>query len=331
LEFLSLIISASFINQIPIFAPAGMLSILQNEHFILTRPTVLAIGTFDGLHVGHKKILSELNRIASEKKLSSCLLTFEPHPRMVLGKPVEILTTLREKEILLNPYAPDIFVAYPFSISLSQLSPENYLRELLLKKMNARHLIVGYDHRFGKERTGNTNFLSAMAEKLSFDLTVIQPVKEQEQAVSSTIIRDLLKQGDIPKANLLLGHRYLIYGQVIKGEQRGHSLGFPTANLSIPPYKMLPKTGVYAAFASIGKDKTLWPAMVNIGTNPTFESSGAIKTEAHILTSETLELYGKKLSLHLVERVRNEIRFPSREKLIEQLYADKQTCLKILL
>jgi riboflavin kinase/FMN adenylyltransferase len=308
-----------------------MLTILSNEHFVITQKLAVAIGTFDGVHKGHREIIHKLRQIAAEKKLGSCILTFEPHPRIVLGKSVELLTTMDEKTAILESFRIDLFVAFPFSGNFSQLTPEEYIREFLFKKMNAGHLMVGYDHRFGKNRCGDVVHLKEMAEKNHVGLTVVDAVMDGEIAISSTRIRNFLKGGNLPEANRLLGYNYILSGYVIHGENRGKKIGFPTANLSVSENKLIPPKGVYACLADVYPNLNAVPSAVNIGINPTFNTKGSVKIEAHLLAENLPDLYGKKLTLHFVRKIRDEVKFSNPDELKQRIREDIEICKDILL
>lgn len=308
-----------------------MLTILNKEHFVITRKLAVAIGTFDGVHLGHRVIIEKLRQIAAEKNLGSCILTFEPHPRIVLGKRVELLTTIDEKTHLLQSFGIDLFVAFPFSDAFSQLNPAQYIREFLLKKMNADHLMVGYDHRYGINRSGDVGLLKEIAEGQGIGLTVVDAVMDGEIAISSTRIRNFLKDGNLPEANRLLGYHYVLSGYVVHGENRGKKIGFPTANLSADENKLIPPKGVYACFADVYPNLKGVPAAVNIGTNPTFNTGSAIKIEAHLLADNLPDLYGKKLTLHFVSKIRNEVKFSGPDELKQRIKEDIQICKDVLL
>jgi riboflavin kinase/FMN adenylyltransferase len=307
-----------------------MLTILCKEHFVITRKLAVAIGTFDGVHQGHQEIIHKLRQIADEKKMGSCILTFEPHPRIVLGKNVELLTTMDEKTAILESFQIDLFVAFPFSGSFSQLAPTEYIREFLFKKMNAGHLMVGYDHRFGKDRSGDVLILKEMAEKNHVGLTVVDAVMDGAIAISSTRIRNFLKEGNLPEANRLLGYNYILSGNVIHGENRGKKIGFPTANLSVSENKLIPSKGVYACFADVYPNLKGIPAAVNIGINPTFNTGNSIKVEAHLLAENMPDLYGKKLTLHFVRKIRDEVKFSNPDELKQRIKEDIEICKEVL-
>ncbi|MCX8079857.1 MAG: bifunctional riboflavin kinase/FAD synthetase [Bacteroidia bacterium] len=307
-----------------------MISVLQKQEFEIFTPTAVAIGTFDGVHLGHQTILQKLKEISVQKKLASCVLTFEPHPRIVLGKPVQLLTTIQEKISLLEQFGVDLFVAYPFTEEFSELSPTEYVESFLLNKMQARHLLVGYDHRFGKNREGDVEMLKKVSSKLSVGLTVVDPVQDGAIAVSSTRIRKFISEGMLKDAARLLGYQYSLSGFVVKGENRGKKIGFPTANLRTEPFKLLPPNGVYACLATIENELSKIPAAVNIGTNPTFSNSQAIKIEAHLLSENIGNLYGRRLKLEFVERIRCEVKFSDFRELTERIKEDIAICRELL-
>lgn len=286
-------------------------------------PKVITIGTFDGVHIGHRKIIKRLVESAENSALESAVLTFFPHPRMVLQKEVgiELINTIEErKQILLNT-GIDHLIVYPFTKDFSRLTAQEYIEEVLVKKLEAKKVIIGYDHRFGRNRTANIDDLRKYGEEYGFEVEEISKQDVDEVAVSSTKIRKALKEGDIEKANTYLGSNFLLTGKIVKGKGLGKDLGFPTANLKIEEnYKLIPKTGVYVVKAMIENEEVF--GMMNIGYNPTV--GGSEKTIETYFFNLDKNLYGKELQIEVLKRIREEKKFGGVEELIKAMKKDKE-------
>lgn len=292
-------------------------------------PSVITIGTFDGVHLGHKKIIKRLQNIASEKGLQSVILTFFPHPRMVLQTAVEIklLNTIEERQEILSNLGLDHLVIKEFTEEFSKLSAEQYVKDILVDELNAKHIIIGYDHRFGRNRRANIKDLISFGKHYKFEVEEISVKDVEDVAVSSTKIRNALNMGDIKTANTFLGYNYFLKGTVIKGKQIGKKIGFPTANIYIKEdYKLIPKNGAYVVKSTI--DDTHYYGMMNIGTNPTVDGTKQ-SIEVHFFNFDQ-DLYDKKLKIELLEPLRNERKFESLDSLQQQLKIDKETALKFI-
>lgn len=288
--------------------------------------TVITIGTFDGVHLGHQKIIKKLQSVAKEKGLQSVILTFFPHPRMVLQKAVELklLNTIEERQELLSHFGLDHLVIKKFTKEFSKLTPEQYVRDILVDELNAKHIIIGYDHRFGKNRQADIKDLIAFGKQFDFKVEEISVQDVEDVAVSSTKIRTALNMGDIKTANTFLGYDYFLTGTVIRGKQIGKQIGFPTANIEIKEdYKLIPKNGSYIVKAYI--DDSLVYGMMNIGTNPTVDGTKQ-SIEVHFFDLDQ-DLYGRKLKVELIHRLRHEQKFESLESLQSQLKTDKENAL----
>lgn len=288
--------------------------------------TVVTIGTFDGVHLGHQKIIKKLQSVAKEKGLQSVILTFFPHPRMVLQKAVELklLNTIEERQELLSHFGLDHLVIKKFTKEFSKLTPEQYVRDILVDELNAKHIIIGYDHRFGKNRQADIKDLIAFGKQFDFKVEEISVQDVEDVAVSSTKIRTALNMGDIKTANTFLGYDYFLTGTVIRGKQIGKQIGFPTANIEIKEdYKLIPKNGSYIVKAYI--DDSLVYGMMNIGTNPTVDGTKQ-SIEVHFFDLDQ-DLYGRKLKVELIHRLRHEQKFESLESLQSQLKTDKENAL----
>lgn len=300
------------------------------EEFWPSRPIVLTQGTFDGVHFGHKKILrhvvSEAKKVAGE----SVLLTFYPHPRLVLypdENELKLLTTIEEKVELVAELGIDYLIIMPFTKELSRLKSNDFVRDILVEKLQVRKLIIGYDHRFGRNREGGLKEMKVYAETYNFELEEIPAQDIEESIVSSTKIRKALLAGDIAVANEYLGKPYTISGKVEEGLQRGTTIGFPTANIRVSSsYKLIPKNGVYAVWVYIGQNRM--PGMLNIGYNPTFEDK-KWSIEVHIFDFEE-NIYHKEISLSFVAFTREEQNFEGVKSLKKQLSKDEKEIRKLL-
>ncbi len=290
--------------------------------------TAMTIGTFDGVHIGHRKILKRLINDAKSSGLKSTVLTFFPHPRMVLQKDTDIklLNTIDEKIKILKDIDLDYLIIHPFTKEFSRLSSTDFVRDILVNSLKTRKIIIGYDHRFGRNRNANITDLITFGNTLDFEVEEIPAQEVDDVAVSSTKIRKALEQGDVESANKYLGYPYMLTGVVKKGKGIGRQLDFPTANLFIgETYKLIPKNGVYVVQCSI--DNNILKGMMNIGYNPTV--SGDKKSiEIHFFDFEK-DLYGQKIQIDILARIRDEHKFESIEALKNQLLKDKQISLSM--
>lgn len=285
---------------------------------------VVTVGTFDGVHVGHQMVVRYLLGRARALGAPSRVVTFDPHPRAVVrGEHVPLLTTVAERVEKLAALGVDDTIVLPFTIELASMRAEDFVVDLLVRQLGVRELVIGYDHGFGRGREGDAELLRSLGARHGFTVDVIPPHLVEEHTVSSTLIRDLLVQkGDATAARALLGAPYRLSGTVVRGDQRGRLLGFPTANLETPGDKVLPLGGVYAVRVLAGRDD--WPGMLNIGARPTFDGVEQ-RVEVHLLGFEG-DLYGQTLSLDFIERLRDERRFDGIEALKEQLNEDARRC-----
>lgn len=291
--------------------------------------TVVTDGMFDGMHLGHQKILQQVCQQASGMGLPSVLLTYWPHPRLVLKaeeKDLFLLTSLDEKIELAAELGIDMVLIIPFSEAFSQMSHQEFVREILHKTLNTRHLIVGYDHRFGKDRAGDISYLKQAGSESGFGLTEIGKQEVEDLAISSTRIRRFLEEGQPENAGKLLGRPYSIQGTIILGQQRGRSIGFPTANLSVEEsLKLIPQNGVYVSRCRINGQ--WFPSMTNIGFRPTFQGKEK-SIETHLLDFHA-DLYGQKAEIALISRLRDEQQFSGPEALKNQLMQDREKALAL--
>lgn len=294
-----------------------------------TKPSVITIGTFDGVHIGHKKIINQLTSISSKNNLISILLSFFPHPKMVLqnDKELKLINTIQEKEGLLNSLNLDYLIIKEFTKEFSRLSALEFVRDILVNKLNAKHIIIGYDHHFGRNRTANIEQLKEFGELYDFKVTEILAQDIDDIAISSTKIRKALINGEIRLANKFLGYNFFFSGNVVHGNNIGKTISFPTANIKIDaPYKLVPKNGVYIVKTIIDNQITF--GMMNIGYNPTF--NGKQKSiEIHFMNFNK-NIYDKTLTIEMILRIRNEIKFNSVDDLKKQLEQDKLSTLNYI-
>jgi len=295
----------------------------------LKSSSIVTIGTFDGVHLGHKKIIKELIEKAAEDNLKSILLTFFPHPRMVLQTDanIKLINTLDEKSKILERLGLDFLVIEKFTEQFSRITALEFVRDLLVNKLNAKQIIIGYNHRFGRNRAANINDLSDFGETFGFKVHQISAQDIDEVAISSTKIRIALSNGDIEKANSYLGYKFMLTGIVTKGKGLGRTIGFPTANLFIEEtYKLIPEGGVYAISCNY-KDRTLY-GMMNIGINPTVNGKRQ-SIEIHFFDFDE-DLYDEKIQIDIHKRLRDERKFESVNALKSQLKKDKIKAQEIL-
>lgn len=291
--------------------------------------TVVTIGTFDGVHVGHRKILNQLFKETKTTKLKSVLLTFFPHPRMVVqaDNSIKLINTIDERIEILSKTDLDYLVIHPFDRDFSNLSAFDFVRDVLVSKLNVKELVVGYDHRFGKNREGDFEQLTEYSRIFDFNIKEIKAQDINNTSVSSTKIRKALSDGDIQIANQYLTTPFFISGIVVKGQQLGHTIGYPTANIEISEtYKLTPKNGVYVVKAI--HNSNVYYGMLNIGNRPTV--NGKNRTiEAHLFNFD-FNIYGEDLKIEFLHFLRDEQMFPSIDALKEQLVLDKKNSLTIL-
>lgn len=293
------------------------------------QPTVVTIGTFDGVHIGHRKIVSHLIETAKVEGLKSVILTFFPHPRMVLQKDtnIKLINTMDERHDILQSLGIDYLFIKEFTKEFSRMGAEDFVKELLVDKLHAKRIIIGYDHRFGRNRKADIEDLKKFGLQYDFEVEEIPAQDVDAVAVSSTKIRKALNEGNIEKANAYLGYNFIITGTVVKGKGLGNELGFPTANIEVKEsYKLIPKKGSYIIKTRI--DGEIIFGMMNIGVNPTVD--GKSQTIEVNFFDFDKNLYGHKIKIELLGRLREEQRFESLDQLKEQLAKDKTIALKFI-
>lgn len=297
--------------------------------FQSTKKTILTLGTFDGVHIGHKKILERITQNTENGKYESLVLTFFPHPRMVLQEKSEIklLNTIAEKTKLLEATGIENLVIHPFNESFSRLTAEEFVHSILVEQFHIQKIIIGHDHRFGRNRTANIDDLIAFGAEYGFEVEQISAQEIQDVSVSSTKIRKALNEGNMDLANEYLGYDYFLSGEVVKGKQLGRTIGFPTANIQIEEdYKLIPRNGAYVVKAIVDQKEVF--GMMNIGFNPTV--NGQKQTiEVHLFDFDA-DIYGQKIEITLLQYLREEQKFGSLDLLIAQLNQDKKEALAFI-
>jgi riboflavin kinase/FMN adenylyltransferase len=292
---------------------------------------VLTIGSFDGVHSGHQKILEQINQLARSVNGESVVITFHPHPRQVIypkDKSLRLITTIDEKVDLLEQYGVDNVVVVPFTVEFSQQSADEYIEKFLLEKFHPKFIVIGYDHRFGLNRRGDINYLRWYSKKAGFRLIEITKQMVDDMTISSTKIRNALEKGEVRKAARLLNHPFILTGTVVKGQQIGTTIGFPTANLEVSsPYKQIPPDGIYAVCV-LHKGQR-YQGMLYIGRRPSLKDLPQRMIEVNIFDFDKT-IYGDKVRLEIIEHIREDASFPDMEQLSLQLQRDKETSLRIL-
>lgn len=291
---------------------------------------VVTTGMFDGVHLGHQKIISRLKEIAQENNGETVVLTFYPHPRMVLfpeDNELELLNTQKEKIELLEKYGIDHLIIYPFTKEFSRLTSVEFVRNILVNKINTKRLVIGYNHHFGRNREGSFEHLKEYGPLYGFEVEEI-PAKDIDHVdISSTKTRNALLTGDVKSATRFLGHFYSITGKVIEGLKLGRTIGYPTANIVVDDkYKLIPGDGIYAVKVKL--DDAMFDGMLSIGNNPTVEGKGR-SIEVNIFDFEST-IYGKDITIYFIERLRDEMKFKDLEELKVQLLKDEENARKIV-
>ena len=290
---------------------------------------VVTIGSFDGVHKGHVQVIESLKRVAERLGGETVIISFEPHPREVLY-PMEkrpgILTTLEEKSEILSSLGVGHLMILPFTRSLAELDYKDFVRHILIDRVGMKGLVVGYDHRFGKNREGTFEKLQQLSEKYHFYLEQEEAYEENQINISSTKIRNALQVGDIARVNDFLGYPYTLSGQVVTGDRIGRAMGFPTANIQLQDErKLLPAAGVYAVEVCI--EGETYGGMLNIGVRPTVSCSGIVRVEVHIFDFDR-DIYHREIKIALMARIRGERKFDGVNELASQLKRDREECLK---
>lgn len=291
--------------------------------FTSSKKTIVTLGTFDGVHIGHNAILEKICKAALQEDLESVILTFFPHPRLIVSNnyDIKLLNTIEEKSVLLEKKGIQNFIVHPFDKTFSELSPREFVTQVLVEKLKVQKIIIGHDHKFGKDRAADFNDLINFGKEFGFEVEEISAQQINDVSVSSTKIRNSLLEGNVSLANEYLGYPYLLTGNVVKGNQLGRTIGFPTANIEIPEaYKLIPKNGVYIVTATVN-NQTIF-GMMNIGVKPTL-GENKLSIEVHLLNFDE-DIYHQKIQVHILEKLREEQKFASFETLKSQIEIDKQ-------
>jgi riboflavin kinase / FMN adenylyltransferase len=289
--------------------------------------SVVTIGVFDGVHRGHQRIVERAAQLGKQRGLPVVVITFDPHPDEVTrpGSHPPFLSSARRRAELLSGLGADAVCVLPFTLEFSRLAPDDFVRTVLVERMHAAVVVVGEDFRFGHKAAGDVQLLAKLGEKYEFTTEGMPLLVADGATISSTSIRQMLAEGDVAAAAKALGRPHRVEGVVVRGHQRGRALGFPTANLEMPPHTAIPADGIYAGWlASLddeGRDVQRWPAAISIGTNPTF-GEGEQTVEAYALDRTDLDLYGMHAAIDFAVRLRGTLRFDSVDALVEQMHRD---------
>ena len=301
---------------------------IKLEEYSESKPSVVTVGSFDGIHLGHMKLIEKTISISKEEGLKSIILTFNPHPKVVLNNisNFSFLSTYDEKSIIFKSLDFDFLVVKKFDDTFSKLTPEEFVKDILVEKLNVKHVVIGYDHHFGRNGDASYKILNELSKVYNFKVTQIDAYIKDGISVSSTKIRNYISNGNFELANKLLGYEFNMTGTVVKGKSRGKKLGFPTANIVVNSSKILPGNGVYLINSKIFNKSTY--GMMNVGQNPTFKDKG-YSIEIHFFDFEK-NIYGIKISVSVLKKIRDEIKFDSSSELSKQLHEDKKKCFQII-
>jgi riboflavin kinase/FMN adenylyltransferase len=307
------------------------MQIYRSVNDLTLNASACAMGMFDGVHVGHRLVLENALREARIHQVPSVVVSFANHPQFLISKtPTQLLSTLEERLEAFTAMGFDYALILDFNEWLKNLPAEAFIQQVLIEQLGIKSVTVGYDHRFGKDRSGDGVMLQQIGQQQSFDVQIIDPVRTAlkpgeggGQIVSSTLIRKLLAFGDVEQAHELLGKPYHLDGLVEKGVQRGRELGFPTANLAIDAHRLVPANGTYGGYALLNEKR--YPAVCNIGLCPTFGDQSAKRVEVHLLGYQGPSFYAETLRMTFLEKIRDEVKFPSVDALVRQIQQDCQT------
>ncbi|MBK1896799.1 bifunctional riboflavin kinase/FAD synthetase [Chryseobacterium paridis] len=286
------------------------------------KPLALSLGMFDGVHLGHKCIIDELKKVGAENQLETAILTFWPHPRFVFNpnEDLKLLNTLDEKRLLMNTYGINNLFLKEFDEEFRNLTGEEFVRQILVDQLNVKYLIIGYDHSFGKNKSGNFELLQKLSKELDFEVEQMEAINIHENNISSTKVRNALLAGNIVQANEMLGYSYSVSGTVVHGKKLGRTIGYPTANISTDSIKLLPKKGAYIVEVEVKGQQ--YKGMLSVGTNPTVNGD-TLTVEVYILDFNE-NIYDQEITVKFRDFLHEEIKFEGLEKLIERLDEDKR-------
>lgn len=284
--------------------------------------TVLTVGTFDGLHNGHKKIIATVLEKAAARNARSMVVTFNPHPRVALGKDenLKLLHTLDEKIYMFSKTGIDALLVLPFNRAFASLSAEEFLRSYVVDRIGVSEMIAGHDHRFGKDRIGDEIKLQELSKTLGFTCSRLDAVLSENNFISSSRIRNVISSSDMETAKELLGYQYFFSSKIVEGNKRGRTIGYPTANAEInDPLKLIPPRGVYAVFAEL--EGVFYKSIINIGYRPTFDAGEKLSLETHLFDFSR-DIYGAEIRVHFIRKIRDEKKFGGVAELIKQIDSD---------
>lgn len=303
-----------------------VLELETTNKLLFPKGSVLTLGNFDGLHRGHLALIQKVNEIKEQFQLPSILVTYHPNPAIIIGKNQNLKNIYSEeqKKDIVSKYGIDFYLSIPFTYEFSLLSAFDFVHDILIQKLNARYIIIGYNHYFGKDKEGDYEYLVKLSEKFGYEVEKIDPVYLGNEKISSSLIRFFLQNGEIEKANEMLGRNFSVVGEVVHGEARGRKIQFPTANLLLEENRIYPKRGVYIGLAKL--ENASYRSMINIGFKPTFNGR-TLSVESHLLEFEG-DLYGKRLELIFLKKIRDEKKFQNVDELVQQLNADKKTTIE---
>jgi riboflavin kinase/FMN adenylyltransferase len=301
------------------------------DEFKPLKQAIATVGTFDGVHIGHQKLLKRIQELADKEGGETVLLTFHPHPRLVLfpdDNDLKLITTLEERIDRLSQTGLNHLITHPFTTEFSRTTAIEYVRDILVEQIGVKKLVIGYDHHFGRNREGSLENLKELAPTYGFNVEEIPAQEIKDVNVSSTKIRNALNEGDVKNANSFLGYHFQLSGTVVKGSEIGSSLGFPTANVEVDnPNKIIPAPGVYATQALINGRE--YKSMTNLGFRPTVHENSQLTVEAHLFNFDK-DIYGETITLRFIDRIREEVKFDNRELLKDQIAKDAGIVQKVL-
>jgi len=286
------------------------------------KPLALSLGMFDGVHLGHKSIIDALTKVGTQNNLETAILTFWPHPRFVFNpnEDLKLLNTIDEKKLLIEKYGVNNLFLKEFDDEFRNLTGEEFVRQILVDQLNVKYLIIGYDHSFGKNKSGNFALLQELSKELDFEVDQMEAINIHENNISSTKVRNALLEGNIKEANEMLGYSYSVSGKVVHGKKIGRTIGYPTANIETESIKLLPKKGAY--IVEVYVKGQFYKGMLSIGTNPTVNGD-ALTVEVYILDFNE-DIYGENITVQFRDFLHDEIKFEGLDKLIERLDEDKK-------
>lgn len=303
------------------------MKIINNINEKIQDQTVICLGSFDGLHRGHKTLIENVINEAREEGLKSAVFTFSNHPASIIANREEpkLLISNDQKIDILDNLGVDYLIMIPFSTEFMKIEPENFVKNILVDNLNVKRVVVGFNYRFGYKGRGDTELLKKLGDEHDFKVEIVSPIKYKNEIISSTVIRNLISEGRIEKANNYLDRPFSIEGKVIHGKKRGKSMGFPTANIELNSNYIIPKLGVYKTETVYNSCK--YKSITSVGKNPTFGVNEDISIETYILDFDE-NIYDKNIKINFIEHIRDEMKFESKEELIEQMNLDLRYALK---